>query len=290
MATTATDGTVAAPARAEPADSDESPSDESPAGSDGHGVLSDDSTSDDAAIAAVSSSCSSSSGLLWSVPRPFSSSFLSRHYDPLAHDLYFAYGSNLNFARMQARRIHVVGGQGLSARLSRFRLLFDKLSEALGEDGFQHGAIGYANLVPSASESVHGVVYILAKPHGLLGLDAYEGVAEGEYARTTVEIHLQDGASVTATTYLACPRACSPHPGTLAPTRSYLNHLLAGRPLLPTTYVERLEQTKLSWMEDPALGVSMEKGLEVNGPTHKVPTAASKSSPSPAASEAQEQK
>jgi gamma-glutamylcyclotransferase len=169
---------------------------------------------------------------------------------------------------MRARRIDIIGGRGVSARLSYFRLVFDKLSESLGTVECQkHGAIGYANVVPAVSGAVYGVLYILPKgPSGLAALDVYEGVSESMYARRTIPLTLQDGQTVMATTYLACPQACAAQSDTLSPTQSYLNHLLAGRALLPAEYHDQLARTKVSWMPDPALGVSVERALEVSEP------------------------
>jgi len=140
------------------------------------------SSSSEALVSSVPHSLSSkSSSLLWSVPLEFAASFLARFYDCSKHDLYFAFGSNLNWARMQARGVHVVGGRGIPARLNGYRLAFNKTAYSLSERMLEPGAYGYASCIriedkehleeyrmyarkaPDA-DAVYGVLYILLKP------------------------------------------------------------------------------------------------------------------------------
>ena len=69
-------------------------------------------------------------------------------------------------------------------------------------------------------------------------LDHYEGVAGGHYLRAPLRVFRPAfGDAVEAVVYLAQGVADAP----LTPPRFYLDHLLAGRDLLPLDYVSRLE-------------------------------------------------
>ena len=69
-------------------------------------------------------------------------------------------------------------------------------------------------------------------------LDHYEGVAGGHYLRAPLRVFRPAfGDAVEAVVYLAQGVADAP----LIPPRFYLDHLLAGRDLLPLDYVSRLE-------------------------------------------------
>jgi hypothetical protein len=127
--------------------------------------------------------------LLWTVPTPFDPAFLSRNYDPTLHELYFAYGSNLNAARMLSRDVKFVE-RGMSARLMGYQLVFNKIPVG---SVMQRGGKGWANLVPCAADgaAAYGIVYIVHKCNddrrgGLFHLDRYEGVEDRHYSRKQV--------------------------------------------------------------------------------------------------------
>jgi len=144
---------------------------------------------------------------------------------------YFAYGSNMDPARLFTARMAPAGigwGARIAARLQGWRLVFNKPWSLFP------GA-GVANIMPAAGAVVHGTLNELAAG-GLDVLDRYEGVAGGHYARRVVTVLRADGAPVEAVTYVA-GRALDE---TLRPTAGYLAHLLAGRDLLPADYAARL--------------------------------------------------
>jgi gamma-glutamylcyclotransferase len=147
---------------------------------------------------------------------------------------YFAYGSNMNAARLFEERLKPEGvprGERIAGRLDGWRLAFNKRARA------PSGA-GAGNIVPAAGESVHGTLNLLPRK-GFEILDRYEGVAGGHYERRIVPVVRADtGQTVEAVTYVAL----SVSEG-LRPTRDYLGHLLAGRDLLPADYCARLGTT-----------------------------------------------
>ena len=74
---------------------------------------------------------------------------------------------------------------------------------------------------------------------GLLALDVFEGVASGQYRRDLVSVTRTDtGDTVEAVAYVALNVGDED----LRPLREYLDHLLAGRDLLPLDYWERLSR------------------------------------------------
>jgi hypothetical protein len=188
---------------------------------------------------------------------------------------------------MLARDVPFEGGRGFSARLRGHKLVFNKLADSLGEQKLLPGAIGYANLWPaSAEEHAYGVAYIVHRSSssdvnsvdnaaaptrlgGLERLDEFEGVSQQMYARSLVDLELQDGSIVQATVYLVCPGARAEDPYLLRPTKSYLAHLLAGEALLPASHFDLLRHTQLTWMPDPAANVPVELALRVSEPSSK---------------------
>jgi gamma-glutamylcyclotransferase (GGCT)/AIG2-like uncharacterized protein YtfP len=139
---------------------------------------------------------------------------------------YFAYGSNMNEQRVRARGLVVLQVEG--ARLPGFRLQFDKHSVA-------HAGMGHANLVYHPGEVVEGVLYRLADPDEIVKMDRFEG-SPVSYSRDIVEVQTASGP-VCCWTYFANPAV---RRAGLLPPRSYLDHLLAGRPFLSAAYVEKL--------------------------------------------------
>ncbi len=147
---------------------------------------------------------------------------------------YFAYGSNMDAARLFEGRLKPAGvawGDRLGGRLEGWRLTFDKQART------PPGA-GAGNIVPAVGAAVHGTLNALP-PEGFDVLDAHEGVAGGHYERRAVPVVRADnGEMVEAIAYVALKVAQG-----LKPTRAYLAFLLAGRDLLPTDYWERLQAT-----------------------------------------------
>jgi len=148
---------------------------------------------------------------------------------------YFAYGSNMNPARLVDDRLKPKGvaiGLRVGGRLDGWRLTFDKVARS------PTGA-GAGNIVPAPDSSVHGALNEMP-PEGFDVLDVWEGVAGGHYERRVVAVVRADtGETIEAVTYVALLVGHG-----LRPTRDYLSHLLAGRDLLPVDYWEQLSATR----------------------------------------------
>jgi hypothetical protein len=157
---------------------------------------------------------------------------------------YFAYGSNMNPERVRARGIRFSHAGG--ARIAGFALAFDKSSTA-------HAGLGHANLRFAPGSWVEGVLYWLESPEEIAKMDRFESTPVN-YSREVVRVEvlhadvpaayhdstrIVDGASrlVETWTYFANPAVRRPD---LLPPRSYLNHLLAGRPFLSPAYFDTL--------------------------------------------------
>jgi hypothetical protein len=154
---------------------------------------------------------------------------------------YFAYGSNMNPDRVRERGI--VFDHATAAALEGFTLVFDKTSRA-------HAGLGHANVVPARGKTVEGVLYWLSAADEIGKMDRFESTPVN-YSREVVHVrvaagHLPpdhgqvSGSNVTLVstwTYFANPAVRRPD---LLPPRSYLNHLLAGRPYLSEPYYQML--------------------------------------------------
>lgn len=161
-------------------------------------------------------------------------------------EYYFAFGSNMNPARMRARSVpYRARVWGI---LPGYRLAFDKRA------GSPQGA-GYATIHRDPLDAVEGVLYRVTRT-GIAILDRYEGVPYS-YERMLLPIIRTDGMTVQAHVYLAHPRMVG---AGLLPTRAYLAHLLAGRDLLSSEYlallksavtlpetVRRYQQARFAW-------------------------------------------
>ncbi|WP_341705502.1 gamma-glutamylcyclotransferase family protein [Ferrovibrio sp.] len=146
---------------------------------------------------------------------------------------YFAYGSNMNPARLADDRLLPRGvrvEQRLPASLPGWALAFNK-------PWAKFNGAGAANIVPREGGLVWGTINLMA-PAGLDVLDEYEGVATGQYRRQPMTVFGADGRPVETITYIAENVAAQD----LLPHREYLAHLLAGRDLLPAGYVAMLER------------------------------------------------
>ncbi|HJL52951.1 MAG: gamma-glutamylcyclotransferase family protein [Pseudomonadales bacterium] len=146
-----------------------------------------------------------------------------------SYDYYFAYGSNMNVARMQERQMdfdHAEGGV-----LSDFRLAFNKRST-------KQIGVASANVVHCAGSCVEGVVYRLLDSDCIARMDPYEGYPL-RYDRRQLPIQLSGGDQQSAWVYIANPDYIDE---TLKPARWYLNHLLAGREHLSESYYQQLLQ------------------------------------------------
>lgn len=147
---------------------------------------------------------------------------------------YFAYGSNMDAARLFDQRLAPKGvprGERIAGRLDGWKLVFDKPSR------LQKGGAA-ASIVPDTAGVVHGTLNALPDS-GFEVLDIYEGVAAGHYERRTIRVVRSDsGKEVDAIVYVGLIRGEG-----LRPPRTYLDCLLAGRDLLPPDYWEQLAST-----------------------------------------------
>lgn len=142
---------------------------------------------------------------------------------------YFAYGSNMNPARVTARGLrfdHVS-----NAVLAGVRLTFDKQSR-------EHPRSGHANLTFDRTSNSEGVLYRLRDAQEICRMDPFEA-APVNYSRDVVIVEAE-GERVAAWTYFANAAVIRP---ALRPERRYLEHLLAGRDYLSAHYFEWLSST-----------------------------------------------
>lgn len=139
---------------------------------------------------------------------------------------YFAYGSNMNPARVTARGL----GYDTVRRgvLPGVRLTFDKQSS-----DHPHG--GHANLSADPDGRVEGVLYGLRNANDIVLMDRFERTPIN-YRREIVEV-FADGDRIAAWTYFANAAVIRPN---LRPERAYLEHLLAGRAYLSELYYASL--------------------------------------------------
>lgn len=151
---------------------------------------------------------------------------------------YFAYGSNMNPARMRRRELAVMSAT--RASLADFELRFNKVSAA-------HPAEAHANVARRAGATVEGVLYELAGPDEIEKMDPFEK-AGVNYSREAVVVVA--GGPRWAWTYFANPGVIR---AGLRPTRWYLDHLLAGAQFLSPSYLRVLAET-------PTLDVTIEPG------------------------------
>jgi cation transport regulator ChaC len=146
---------------------------------------------------------------------------------------YFAYGSNMDMARLYEARLKPHGvpvRQRILGQLSGWQLVFNKTWHR-----FSGG--GAANIVPHETGITYGTLNLMP-PKGLDILDHFEGVADGHYERRSVRVAVGDeGHAVDAIAYVGVKELDA----TLIPPRFYLDHLLAGRDLLPPSYTAWLQ-------------------------------------------------
>lgn len=142
---------------------------------------------------------------------------------------YFAYGSNMNQARMLGRNMQMLSAT--AGWLDGYGLRFNKRSEL--DDN-----LACANIVWSPSERIEGVLYELRCIEEIAKLDPYEG-APRRYSREMFNVQTADGVQ-PAWVYVANPAVLDNH---ILPARWYLEHLLAGREFLSKDYWERINQT-----------------------------------------------
>jgi len=139
---------------------------------------------------------------------------------------YFAYGSNMNPARVAERGLQVRRRE--AARLRDYRLGFGKQSK-------DHLGVGHAHIDRAPGEVVEGVLYWLVGEDEIRKMDRFEH-APINYSRDVVLVDTNAGR-MPAWTYFANPAVRAPG---LRPARAYLAHLLAGEAFLSPSYHARL--------------------------------------------------
>jgi len=142
---------------------------------------------------------------------------------------YFAYGSNMNPARVTARGL--VFDEVQRGVLPGVRLTFDKQSR-------EHPRSGHANLTFDPRSQVEGIVYRLRGPDDIALMDQFERTPIN-YSRDIVQVQVASGV-IVAWTYFANPAVVRPN---LRPERAYLAHLLAARAYLSDAYFALLAAT-----------------------------------------------
>ena len=147
---------------------------------------------------------------------------------------YFAYGSNMNPARVAGRGLRF--DRVCNAAMDAVRLTFDKQSR-------EHPRSGHANLCSDRGARTEGVLYRLESDAEIERMDTFEATPIN-YSREVVWVRTGD-AEIAAWTYFA--NAAVIRDG-LRPERVYLNHLLAGREYLTPTYFDWL--SKIECVDD----------------------------------------
>ena len=139
---------------------------------------------------------------------------------------YFAYGSNMNPARMRSRGLAF--SEAMAGRLEGYALCFDKRAH-------DRPGRSYANIRYQRGGVVEGVLYRLAHEDEIWKMDPFEGTPIF-YSRERMPVMTARGVQ-PAWVYVANPAMREEG---LWPSRSYLEHLLAGREFLSPAYWEAL--------------------------------------------------
>ena len=141
--------------------------------------------------------------------------------------VFFAYGSNMDFKRLEERGISFEFiGLGI---LENYELQFNKIAK-------NKTGIGYANVVKKEGSKVEGLLFSI---DNIQMLDRYEGYPE-HYLKEILSIyHLNK--CIEATVYVAAPDKIGLN---LMPEKFYLNRLLAAKEYLSQEYFDFLDSTK----------------------------------------------
>lgn len=139
---------------------------------------------------------------------------------------YFAYGSNMNPARMRSRGLQF--DEALAGQLRGFALCFNKRAHDRPERS-------YANIRYQRDGVVEGVLYRLSHADEIRKMDPFEGTPIF-YSRERMHVITAQGV-IAAWVYVANPAMREEG---LWPTRAYLEHLLAGREFLSESYWQAL--------------------------------------------------
>ncbi len=142
---------------------------------------------------------------------------------------YFAYGSNMNPQRMRTRGL--LFSESLSGQLPGYELCFNKRAH-------DRPGAAYANIRHRQGAVVEGVIYRLDGADEIFKMDPFEGTPV-LYSRERMPILTNQGV-LPGWVYIANPAwRCEG----LRPTRTYLEHLLAGREYLSENYWQAIAAT-----------------------------------------------
>jgi gamma-glutamylcyclotransferase (GGCT)/AIG2-like uncharacterized protein YtfP len=144
---------------------------------------------------------------------------------------YFAYGSNMNPARMIERNMNFT--RRMSGTLKGYHLAFNKIA-------YNKPGVAFANIMPSDEGVVNGIMYRFPF-RDLPNLDLKEGVSLGHYFRKEVQILTSNGMQ-GAVCYIACDDKVADG---LAPEAEYVNHILCGCDLLGITLSDAVSKAAL---------------------------------------------
>lgn len=140
---------------------------------------------------------------------------------------YFAYGSNMDPARMSERNVNFLSRK--HAILKNHSLQFNKVATANPKEG-------KGNIVPDEKDFVEGALYDI-KQSDEKKLDRYE-VYPDDYDKIPVRVKLDNGIEIDSFTYIAQPNKIS---NGLKPTKEYLSHYLAAKDILSKRYYKKLK-------------------------------------------------
>lgn len=142
---------------------------------------------------------------------------------------YFAYGSNMNPARMRERGAVFYSRERLT--LHGWSLRFHKISR-------KSPNIGVATIVPDEEGVVEGIIYEVTMS-AIANLDQFEHYPT-DYDKVTLRVSY-DEVEREILTYIAHPHKTRDG---LRPLRSYLEHLLEARDILSEDYYNQLTKVE----------------------------------------------
>ena len=141
--------------------------------------------------------------------------------------IYFAYGSNMDFTRLNERDISFKFiGLGI---LEGYGLKFNKIAS-------KKSGVGYANIVSQKGSKVEGLLFSI---DNIELLDQFEGFPN-HYKKENLKIQYL-GNLIDAIVYVASIKWVS---NNLKPEREYLNRLLTAKNFLSTEYLSFLENSE----------------------------------------------
>ena len=141
--------------------------------------------------------------------------------------IYFAYGSNMDFNRLNERDISFKFiGLGI---LDGYELKFNKIAS-------KKNGVGFANIIRQKGSKVEGLLFSI---DNIELLDQFEGFPN-HYKKENLKINYL-GNLIDAIVYVASTKWVS---NNLKPEREYLNRLLAAKDFLSAEYLSFLENSE----------------------------------------------